>query len=102
MRSGGTSHNQYHQHRQYRRKKDEFLIESYKRLPVNAAFDAYLDEMDHAEAEVANQKPMLGYPLNCNHLRPLLPLRVALHRDFTISNCGDPFDDNEKPYVEHI
>ena len=65
---------------------------------VNAEFDAYLNEIDHLEAEVAAQKPILGYPLNCHNLKPLLSLRVSLHRDFTLNNCGDPLDNIEKPY----
>lgn len=68
------------------------------RISVNPEFDAFLDEMDHAEAEVAAQKPMLGYPLNNNQLRPLIDLHAMLHRDFTLNNCGDPMENVEKPW----
>ncbi|KAL7479670.1 hypothetical protein ACHAW6_005397 [Cyclotella cf. meneghiniana] len=73
-------------------------MEICERTSVNAAFDAYLDEVDHAEAEVAAQKPMLGYPLNCHQMRPLLPLHATLHRDYTLNNCGDPLENVEKPW----
>ena len=33
-----------------------------KNILVNPSFDAYLDEMDRAESEVAIQQPILGYP----------------------------------------
>jgi histidine decarboxylase len=78
--------------------KTTITMESYQRTPVNAAFDAYLDEMDHLESEVASQKPMLGYPLNCHENLPLLPLHATLHRDSALNNCGDPFDNAEKPW----
>lgn len=71
---------------------------SYQRAPVNPAFDRYLDEMDEEESKVASQKPMLGYPLNCHEMKPLLPLHATLHRDSSLNNCGDPLDGAEKPW----
>lgn len=68
------------------------------RVPVNAAFDEYLDEMDREESKVAAQHPMLGYPLNCHEMKPLLPLHATLHRDSALNNCGDPLDNAEKPW----
>ena len=73
-------------------------MNSHQRTPVNAEFDAYLDEMDREESKVAAQKPMLGYPLNCHEMKALLPLHATLHRDSTLNNCGDPLDDVEKPW----
>lgn len=74
------------------------MMESYQRLPVNPEFDQYLDEMDREESNVASMKPMLGYPLNCHEMKPLLPLHATLHRDSALNNCGDPLDNVEKPW----
>jgi hypothetical protein len=74
------------------------MMESYQRLPVNPEFDQYLDEMDKEESNVASMKPMLGYPLNCHEMKPLLPLHATLHRDSALNNCGDPLDNVEKPW----
>jgi histidine decarboxylase len=66
-----------------------------------AAFLDFVADMEKAEAEVAAQPPMLGYPMNNHELQPLLKVHGIVHRDFTSNNCGDPLGEVEKPWRTH-